>query len=240
MPNRLFIFISDPEADSFEVAAFEEGKAPSFSQRTLEKLPQLITTETSGVIVVLTGGQISEHAVKLPSLKFAEKTIPHALEDRLISPIESLHFAYSNKAEFNEHYLVKVIDQELLTTLLKKLKDHAITPTFLCNANANEHGFCYLTKRQAYFNEVSCLGAVPVSLFKHSLNAHPHSEFRCFSDSNEELINQLNAHKELKRAHFKIPYLEYFCISFSAEKNINLLQGQFEPKKRNCKTTTLA
>ncbi len=182
-------------------------------------------------IIVLTNNQISEHALSLPSLKYADKTIPHALEERLISPIESLHFAHSPKPIFDGQYLVKVIELKVLKELLAALKEKGLTPTFLSSGNTNEPHFCNIGQEHAYFNETDCLGTLPKSLFSQTLKAHQDSEVRCFSDSNPRLLEILEQHKKSKKAHFKIPYLEYFCISFKEDRNLNLLQGPFEPKK---------
>lgn len=84
--------------------------------------------EGSRLVVVVSAVHCGLHEVELPWLsdRKARLAIPFALEEHLVQPLPSLHFAFDSAHHQQNRYLVAVIDKAYLVDLISRLDDAGI------------------------------------------------------------------------------------------------------------------
>jgi len=142
-------------------------------------------------IVVMPADVSSVHEIELPWLgeRKARAAIPYALEDHLAQNVNTLHFAFDRQYYQNNHYLVAVIDKQLLTDLIARLqavnlKFDVITLDWFA---LKEHEAC-ITQTTILAHDHTFKGSLSAELAAIYLNNRPlTTEVLVFADSNPQI-----------------------------------------------------
>lgn len=142
-------------------------------------------------VVVMPTALASIHEVELPWLaeRKARAAIPYALEEQLAQQVTSLHFAFDRQHYQHNHYLVVVIDKQLLSDLIDKLDglDLDFDIITLDWFALGENQACF-TETSLLVNDKAFKGALSLSLSAVYLDANPlASDILVFKDSLESL-----------------------------------------------------
>ena len=99
------------------------------SYADIKKLQHSATT-----LVIVSARHLSFYGVELPWLpeKKARAALPYALEDKLASPVDTLHFAFDKAHYQNGHYLVAVCDKGWLSELMTQLNKYSVDFDAIC------------------------------------------------------------------------------------------------------------
>lgn len=128
--NTTFIFVSSILKQGYLSMVFDKTQQV-ISQPQVLDFASLYTQQSQypgKTILVLSSQLATLQLISLPRLpdKKARLAIPFALEDNLAQPLESLHFAFSNTFHENGHYLVAVIEKNIIESLIKQFEQHQI------------------------------------------------------------------------------------------------------------------
>ncbi len=99
-----------------------------FEKRTVRDFSE-VTAERNRFVVLIPGQHVLLTTAQLPKTNRREllKAVPFALEERLASDVDKLHFVLSDQQE-NNQWAVAAIDKNILKNYLHKLELHAISP----------------------------------------------------------------------------------------------------------------
>ncbi|HVT62388.1 MAG TPA: type II secretion system protein GspL [Legionellaceae bacterium] len=120
-----FLFAQHMEQDAIlSVCLDMQGQIDKpLQMRSLSEIRSI--QENSHTIVVLPSTYCSIHKIELPMLAEhkAREAMPFALEDRLAQSVNQLHFVFDKAHYHNKHYLVVVIEKQVLKEWMAKLQD---------------------------------------------------------------------------------------------------------------------
>lgn len=230
MSNALFIFIDEINDKPFSFIHKKEGRIIASGELSLSEIATHPNYQSLALIGVLNFPAISEHSLSLPTFRFAEKTIPNLLEDKLLSQTEDLHFAYSDKAKINEPMIVKVIEKKCLNQINALFEKAGLFLSQLVFANLNQKESCYLSPMGPLFNSNDCLGLIPKESLLETLKHYPKTAIYTFSDTDEKVKEALFATPCLSIIPQEMPFNTFFAENFNPDKTINLLQGNYAVK----------
>ncbi len=211
------------------------------SQGTLEALTPI--AQQYPIHIIISCQDISFFSVTLPPLLNAKKrakAIPFTLEDKLLSPIETQHFALGKT---QEQTIVAVINKVKLETLLTPWENfnvQSIIPDCLLIAEdkhwhillEDHNAIIQFAKQQGFFWEEENISLELNQLLKQTPNKLlPEKIIITHLLTKKNIQLNLDENIEIEERWITQVPIEYFAQHFHSSDPINLLQGDFKPKK---------
>jgi general secretion pathway protein L len=224
-PNGTLTWLSQDAAG--RVLAGTTAGAPSREDLTqARRIVVLVPTEH---VLLLDASVISRQRAQLA------RAVPFALEDRLASPVEDLHFALG-VARADTTIPVAVVARETLRGWIEALAAQGIRPDLLIPESlalpqSNEHASLLIEADRAQLRS----GAMRASACEiHTLDAWLHASapaalevFDFRASTAQTLPVQVTAYHAQQR-----DALRFLAAHLPAEPELNLLQGDFAPQHR--------
>lgn len=232
--KQIFVFINQLEDKTHRYVMVDKAlhlAEPSYAP--LEEIATLTDNQTE-IIAVIHSHYISQHWVNIPTLKQANKTIPYALEDKLVSPIESLYFAYDSKLKQNGAYLVSVIDKLDLQAISELFTQAGLRLLQIIPFGIYKLDQCFITKDETIINTAQGIAHLDNTVGKQTLlePLFTAQTIHLFKDSAVDFqpadFNQSQHQCVLHEETF----INYFIQSFQTERMPSVLTASYSTKDK--------
>lgn len=248
MSNPLYIRIP-PEADQKISCLGSTGETDS-QISGVSQLDECQAAKGQNVVLLVPGNLVTltQAAIPTRSRQRALKAIPYALEDQLVSDVETLHFAHGDKTP-GDAIPVAVIDQQRMqewldTSSKLDIKLDAVVPDIL-SLPLHEQGWSILIqgdtalvrtgKQSGYSFDCENLTQMLNLVLVESSGPKPEHIYLYLADNLIpvgllELFDEKQI--ECEQIHLSENPLKFLQQHYRADQGINLLQGDYRPQSR--------
>ncbi len=234
MPDRLLLRLHDDETLAW-LAQDAGGRALSGAStgapppETLARAQRIVVLVPSEQVLLLDAPALSKQSSQLA------KAVPFALEDRLASPVEELHFALGARSG-DASIVVAVVARDVLRGWIDTLAQHgihadALIPETLALPWSDDCATLLIENGRALLRSGAAqASACEIANLPGWLAASPPVTFEVF-DFRAEPAQVLPATIARYHERQRDP-LTFFAAQLGAEPAPNLLQGEFAPQHR--------
>ncbi|MGH8121531.1 MAG: type II secretion system protein GspL, partial [Rudaea sp.] len=234
MPDRLLLRLHDDgtlawlaqDAGGRALSAASAGAPPP---ETLARAQRIVVLVPSAQVLLLDAPALSKQSSQLA------KAVPFALEDRLASPVEELHFALGASSG-DAAIAVAVVARDVLRAWIDALARHgihadALIPETLALPYADDCATLLIENERALLRSGAAQAAAcEVASLPGWLAAGPPATLEVFvfrAAPAQALPATIARYHERQR-----DALVFFAAQLGAEPSPNLLQGEFAPRHR--------